>query len=170
MEKYEAALKIAAESVAAKPTTSSDVPSPSYSDVSLLQHIDEQHEAMEKYEAALKAALAASTSDASSAVDVNQDSQKTSWGSLTEEIHDIIKDKEAKEGKTMSKEEKDEVIATAIAGSVLGTAVGSPLLIGAVLGFTGTQLLQGQEGSKHLKALGTVSHQILSQAASQANT
>lgn len=195
MAQYEAALKTASECTA-QDNNSRNAPKvspPSYSDVSLLQQIDEQHEAMEKYEAALKVAFTSTSSSPSVSApistvtnnmptDVQSDALTTvvnkqqtklnqgqCWDSLTQEIEEIINDKETESGKPLCEDAKDEIIATAIAGSVLGTAVGSPLLIGAALGYAGTQILQGENGNKNLKFLGTASQQIMSQAATQAN-
>jgi hypothetical protein len=181
MAQYEAARKLASSS---KAVASEDkVAKPTYSDVAFLQHIEEQHEAMEKYEAALRAALQSTSqiSNPTSASSTQHDmlkevvtqqesklSQEQCWDTLTQDIHDIINEKEAKNGKPLNEEAKDEIIATAIAGSVLGTAVGSPLLVGAVLGYAGTQMLKGDDGDKTLQLLGKAKHQILSKAAIQA--
>jgi hypothetical protein len=86
------------------------------------------------------------------------------WTSVSEMIHSKISAAEAKEGTPLTEEAKDEIIATALAGSVLGTAVGSPLLIGAALGYAGSQLLQGEKGEKTRQMLGKASKDLLEQA------
>ncbi|KAG7358962.1 hypothetical protein IV203_015551 [Nitzschia inconspicua] len=183
MAQYEAALKAASVSPMSTPDTK-----PSYSDVSFLQHLDEQQEAMEKYEAALRAALQSSSihsppvNESLSSAQKDQDvmrevltrqesklGQGQCWDTLTQEIHDIISDKEAKAGKQLSDDAKDEIIATVIAGSVLGTAVGSPLLVGAFLGYAGSQILKGSsDGDKTLEFLRNAKHQVMSRATAQA--
>ncbi|KAL3918021.1 MAG: hypothetical protein SGILL_004442 [Bacillariaceae sp.] len=193
MSQYEAALKTASKCTTGNNENLPKVSPPTYSDVTLLQQIDEQHEAMEKYEAALKAAFLSTaaapgcshpvtTVTNNMSPDAQSDTLKTivneqqtklnegqCWDSLTQEIEGIISDKETASGKPLSEDVKDEIIATAIAGSVLGTAVGSPLLIGAALGYAGTQILQGENGNQNLKFLGTASQELMSQAAEQAN-
>ncbi|KAG7354916.1 hypothetical protein IV203_004272 [Nitzschia inconspicua] len=182
MAQYEAALKAASMSPMSTPDTK-----PSYSDVSFLQHLDEQQEAMEKYEAALRAALQSasiqsSVNESISSAQKDQDvmsevvtpqesklGQGQCWDTLTQEIHDIISDKEAKAGRPLSDDAKDEIIATVIAGSVLGTAVGSPLLVGAFLGYAGSQILKGSsDGDKTLEFLRNAKHQVMSKATAQA--
>ena len=69
-----------------------------------------------------------------------------------------------KGGKPLSDEAKDDIIATAVAGSVVGTAVGSPLIIGAALGYAGSQMLQGEQREKAREAIGKASKDLLSQA------
>jgi hypothetical protein len=181
MTHYEAALKNAITSTT-EPIQHSTL---SYPDVSLAQHIVEQQEAMEKYEEALRAALqssaiasfSASTNEARTQQGLikNALTQQESkldkgqcWETLTQEIHSIINDKEKKANKPLTEEAKDEIIATAIAGSVLGTAVGSPLLVGVVWGYVGTQLLKGEEGDKTLAFWENAKHQFISEASAQA--
>lgn len=86
------------------------------------------------------------------------------WTSVSETIHSRISAAEAREGEPLTDEAKDDIIATALAGSVLGTAVGSPLLIGAAIGYAGSQLLQGENGEKTRQILGKASKELLDQA------
>jgi hypothetical protein len=83
--------------------------------------------------------------------------------SLISSVQSKIDFVEQKQG-PLSDEAKDELIATALAGSVLGTAVGSPLLVGAALGYAGSQLLQGEKGEKTREILGNASKEMLAQA------
>jgi gas vesicle protein len=59
---------------------------------------------------------------------------------------------------------KDEIVATALAGSVLGTAVGSPLLIGAAIGLAGSHILTGENGEKARQMVGKAGRDLLEQA------
>lgn len=89
------------------------------------------------------------------------------WSSLTEMIKSKIDDAEnaITDGSSLSEEAKDEIIATAVAGSVLGTAVGSPMIIGAALGYAGSQMLHGNENAEKARhALGQASHAAIEQA------
>ncbi|KAG7358961.1 hypothetical protein IV203_015550 [Nitzschia inconspicua] len=92
-------------------------------------------------------------------LDTNED-----WNSLTQMIKSKIGAAEDKEGKPLSDEAKDEIIATALAGSALGTIVGSPLIIGAALGYAGTQMLSENQREQAQKVLGKASKNILEQA------
>jgi len=150
MAQYEAALKLAMQS-----GPKNEV---SYSDVALLQNnIDQQNEAMEKYEAALRAAFESSAPPPTTIEEIEADmenspakamdnqtveapQQEKRWNSLTQEIQSEIIRAEKKNGEPLSEKAKDEIIATAIAGSILGTAVGSPLLIGAAFGYAGKNI------------------------------
>jgi hypothetical protein len=86
------------------------------------------------------------------------------WKSLAQMIKSKIGAAENKEGQPLSEEAKDEIIATAIAGSAVGTLVGSPLLIGVALGYAGTQILSENQREQAQKALGKVSKNVLEQA------
>jgi hypothetical protein len=92
-------------------------------------------------------------------LDTNED-----WNSLTQMIKSKIGAAEDKEGKPLSDEAKDEIIATALAGSALGTIVGSPLIIGAALGYAGTQMLSEEQREQAQKVLGKASKSVLEQA------
>ncbi|OEU11886.1 hypothetical protein FRACYDRAFT_245006 [Fragilariopsis cylindrus CCMP1102] len=94
----------------------------------------------------------------------NSGEDSTPWSSLTQMIHSKIDFAEAKDGTPLSDEAKDEIIATAVAGSVLGTAVGSPLIIGAALGYAGSQMLTGEKGDKARQVLGQASKAAIAQA------
>mmetsp|Transcript_26203 Transcript_26203/g.61457 ORF Transcript_26203/g.61457 Transcript_26203/m.61457 type:complete len:263 (-) Transcript_26203:215-1003(-) len=83
------------------------------------------------------------------------------WSSLTKMIHTKI---EEKGGDSLSEEAKDEIIATAVAGSVLGTIVGSPLVVGAALGYAGSHVLQGEKGEKAKQAMGQASKEVMERA------
>jgi hypothetical protein len=91
-------------------------------------------------------------------------SDKNEWNALSEMIQMKLDNAESKQGKPLTDEAKDELIATALAGSVLGTAVGSPLLIGAALGYAGSQMLQGENGEKTREVIGKASKEMLAQA------
>jgi hypothetical protein len=91
-------------------------------------------------------------------------SVENDWTSVSEMIKSKISAAEAKGESPLTDEAKDEIIATALAGSVLGTAVGSPLLIGAAIGYAGSQLLQGENGEKTRQVLGKASKELLDQA------
>ncbi len=86
------------------------------------------------------------------------------WTSLTKTIASKIGSAEDKEGKPLSEEAKDDIIATAVAGSVLGTAIGSPLLIGAAIGYAGTQMLSEEQRGQAQKVLGKASKDLIQQA------
>ncbi|KAL3918020.1 MAG: hypothetical protein SGILL_004441 [Bacillariaceae sp.] len=94
-------------------------------------------------------------------VDTNE-----SWdlNSFTEMIQSKIGAAEDKDGAPLSEEAKDDLVATAVAGSVLGTAVGSPLIIGAALGYAGTQMLSEEQRAQAQKVLGKASKDALGQA------
>jgi hypothetical protein len=94
-----------------------------------------------------------------SSLDTNEN-----WSSLTQMIKSKIGAAENKEGTPLSDEAKDEIIATALAGSALGTIVGSPLLIGAALGYAGTQMLSEDQRGQAQKILGKASKNVLEQA------
>ena len=64
----------------------------------------------------------------------------------------------------LSEEAKDELVATALAGSVVGTAVGSPLIVGAALGYAGSQFLTGEQAENARHAIGKASKDLLEQA------
>lgn len=182
MAQYEAALKSMSNSIAYKEV---DTYGPSHRDPIFLQHMNDQYEAMEKYEAALKAALQSTTSESmmraaaasvqrtsntSKATFNQQESQGNppqSWHTLTQEIHVIISEKESMANNPLTGEEIEEIVATAITGSVLGAAIGSPLLVGAVLGYTGTQILKGEKGSKTFEVLGKAKHDFVTKFATQ---
>jgi hypothetical protein len=83
------------------------------------------------------------------------------WSSMTKMIHSKI---EEQGGDSLSEEAKDEIITTIVAGSVVGTVVGSPLVVGAALGFAGSQLLQGENGEKAREAIGHASKEMMNQA------
>ena len=83
------------------------------------------------------------------------------WSSLTQMIHSKI---DEQGGDSLSEEAKDEIIATAVAGSVLGTVVGSPLVVGAALGYAGSQMLQGEKGDKARQVLSQASKEMMKQA------
>ena len=82
------------------------------------------------------------------------------WSSVTQMIHSKI---EEQGGDSLSEEATDEIIATAVAG-VVGTVVGSPLMVGAALGYAGSQMLQGEKGEKAREAIGQASKEVMSQA------
>lgn len=92
-------------------------------------------------------------------IDTNED-----WNFLTQMIKSKIGAAEDKEGKPLSDEAKDEIIATALAGSALGTIVGSPLIVGAALGYAGTQMLSEEQREKAQHVLGKASKNVLQQA------
>jgi hypothetical protein len=94
-----------------------------------------------------------------SSFDTNED-----WNSLTQMIKSKIGAAENKEGEPLSDEAKDEIIATALAGSALGTIFGSPLLVGAALGYAGSQMLSEDQREQAQKILGTASKSVLEQA------
>lgn len=83
------------------------------------------------------------------------------WSSLTQMIHSKI---EEHGGDSLSEKETDELIATVVAGSVVGTVVGSPLIVGAALGFAGSQMLQGENGEKARETIGQASKEVMTQA------
>lgn len=99
--------------------------------------------------------LKAVTVDSSNAEDAD------AWSSLTQMIHSKI---EEKGGDSLSEEAKDEIIATAVAASVVGTVVGSPLVVGAALGYAGSQMLQGEKGEKAREVMGKASKEMVAQA------
>jgi hypothetical protein len=49
--------------------------------------------------------------------------------------------------------EKSDMTSTAVAGAALGVVAHSPLLIGAALGFVGSQLMEGENAEKALEAI-----------------
>jgi hypothetical protein len=190
MAAYEAALKsLATSNIATTTPTKTDL---TYNDVSLLQQLDQQKEAMDKYEAALRAALQNSSSSTSNTVSMTSSATTTDkadaikqvlqteqqkmdeqqcWSTLTEEIHTKIHEaQQQNKGKPLSEKAKDDIVATAIAGSVLGTAVGSPLLVGAALGYCGTQMIMnGENGDKTREFLQSTSRDLMTKAGEQAN-
>jgi len=83
------------------------------------------------------------------------------WSAMTQMIHSKI---DEQGGDSLSEEAKDEIITTVVAGSVVGTVVGSPLVVGAALGFAGSQMLQGENGGKAREAFGHASKEMMSQA------
>jgi gas vesicle protein len=92
-----------------------------------------------------------------------------SWDILTQEIHARIDAAEVEGGTPLTEDAEDDIIATVVAGSDLGTALGSPLLVGATLGYAGTQLLQGEKAGQTKEVLGKVGREILDRAKVQAN-
>ena len=64
-------------------------------------------------------------------------------------------------------DEDDEMIAAAVAGgsAVLGTVVGSPLVVGAALGYAGSQVLAGEKGEHARKVIGRASEVAIEKAA-----
>lgn len=91
----------------------------------------------------------------------NVNENDDAWSSLTQMIHSKI---EEQGGDSLTDEAKDDIIATAVAGSVLGTVVGSPLVVGAALGYAGSQMLQGEKGDKAREILGQASKEMMNQA------
>jgi len=91
----------------------------------------------------------------------NDNADADAWSSFTQMIHSKI---DQQGGDSLSEEAKDEIIATAVAGSVLGTVVGSPLVVGAALGYAGSQMLQGEKGEKARQVLGKASKEMMEQA------
>lgn len=83
------------------------------------------------------------------------------WSSLTQMIQSKI---EEKGGDSLSEEAKDQIIATAVAGGVLGTIVGSPLVVGAALGYAGSQMLEGEKGDKARQVMGQASKEVRERA------
>jgi len=118
----------------------------------------------------LKAAIVdSSSSSSSSSIEATDDDNSNAlWSSLTQMIHSKIdaatSEAQAADGTPLSEEATNEIVKTAVAGSVLGTAVGSPLLIGAALGYAGSQMLQGENGEKARQVLGQAGHAAIEQA------
>lgn len=91
--------------------------------------------------------------------------EKFDLNALTKILYSKIDEAQIEKGEQpLTEEAKDEIIATALAGSVVGTAVGSPLIIGAALGYAGSQFLQGEQAEKTRHALGKASKDLLAQA------
>jgi len=84
------------------------------------------------------------------------------WASVTKMIHSKFDELGGEE--TLTEETKDEIITTAVAGSVLGTMVGSPLVVGAALGYAGSHMLQTENGEKAKEAFGQAGKEVLKQA------
>ncbi|VEU34112.1 unnamed protein product [Pseudo-nitzschia multistriata] len=99
--------------------------------------------------------------DGLKAATVDSTNEEDSWNSLTRMIHSTI---EEKGGDSLSEEAKDEIIKTAVAGSVLGTVVGSPLVVGAALGYAGSQMLQGEKGDKAKQVMGQATREVMDRA------
>eukprot|EP00529_Nitzschia_sp_RCC80_P028597 CAMPEP_0113453868 /NCGR_PEP_ID=MMETSP0014_2-20120614/7574_1 /TAXON_ID=2857 /ORGANISM="Nitzschia sp." /LENGTH=271 /DNA_ID=CAMNT_0000345265 /DNA_START=138 /DNA_END=953 /DNA_ORIENTATION=+ /assembly_acc=CAM_ASM_000159 len=84
---------------------------------------------------------------------------------LTKMMYQKIDEVQIEKGQEpLTEEAKDEIVATALAGSVVGTAVGSPLLVGAALGYAGSQFLQGEQAENARHAIGKASKDLLAQA------
>eukprot|EP00536_Pseudo-nitzschia_multiseries_P011249 jgi/Psemu1/320039/estExt_fgenesh1_pm.C_3730001 len=83
------------------------------------------------------------------------------WARMAQRIHSKI---EAKGGDSLSEEDKDEIIAAAVAASVVGTVVGSPLVVGAALGYAGSHMLQGEKGEKAKQVMGQASKEVMERA------
>jgi len=83
---------------------------------------------------------------------VSDNTLEEAWSSVTQLIHSKMEEMGGEE--SLSEEKKDEIVATAVAGSVLGTVVGSHVMVGAALGFAGSQMLQGENGEKAKEAMG----------------
>jgi len=89
---------------------------------------------------------------ATSIDNVSDNTLEEAWSSVTQLIHSKMEEMGGEE--SLSEEKKDEIVATAVAGSVLGTVVGSHVMVGAALGFAGSQMLQGENGEKAKEAMG----------------
>lgn len=83
------------------------------------------------------------------------------WSSLTHMIQSKI---DEKGGDSLSEAAKDEIIKTAVAGSVLGTIVGSPLVVGAALGYAGSHMMQGEKGDKAKQVMSDASKEVMERA------
>ena len=84
---------------------------------------------------------------------------------LTKMMYKKIDEVQIEKGQEpLTEEAKDEIVATALAGSVVGTAFGSPLLVGAALGYAGSQFLQGEQAENARHAIGKASKDLLAQA------
>mmetsp|Transcript_4881 Transcript_4881/g.10775 ORF Transcript_4881/g.10775 Transcript_4881/m.10775 type:complete len:273 (-) Transcript_4881:238-1056(-) len=83
------------------------------------------------------------------------------WSSLTQIIQSKI---DEKGGDSLSEAAKDEIIKTAVAGSILGTIVGSPLVVGAALGYAGSHMMQGENGEKAKHVMSDASKEVMERA------
>jgi len=132
--------------------------------------IDATSDGVQKLKAAIVDSSSSSSSSSIEGIDAddsrNNNNNNAVWSSLTQLIHSKIEAATADDGTPLSEEATNEIVKTAVAGSVLGTAVGSPLLIGAALGYAGSQMLQGENGDKARHVLGQAGQAALEQATS----
>jgi hypothetical protein len=85
----------------------------------------------------------------------------------TQEIHTVYVAPEGgdEKGKRVKADGKEDMITTtAIAGSALGTVVGSPLLVGPALGYAGNHLPQGEQVETTKEVLKRVGNDLLEHA------
>jgi uncharacterized membrane protein YeaQ/YmgE (transglycosylase-associated protein family) len=62
-----------------------------------------------------------------------------------------------------STQRQDEMVAAAVGSAALGVVVGSPLVIGAALGYAGSKLLEGESGKQTKEILGMVGKTVSTQ-------
>lgn len=117
----------------------------------LLNHVQEQEEAIDQYETALKAALEAASRVEETETPAAAEAAEPSsilWESISDDISFQIEEAESKIGGTLSAAAKGEIVGNVLAGSaVLGTAaINSPILMGAALAYASTHILGGKRG------------------------
>mmetsp|Transcript_6181 Transcript_6181/g.15300 ORF Transcript_6181/g.15300 Transcript_6181/m.15300 type:complete len:304 (+) Transcript_6181:98-1009(+) len=92
----------------------------------------------------------------------NENDIEDMWSSVTKMVHSKFEEHGGEDA--LSEETKDEIIATAVAGSVLATMVGSPVVVGAALGYAGSKVLETENGEKAREAFGQASKEVMRQA------
>ena len=95
-------------------------------------------------------------------IDSSDNTIEDVWSSVTKMVHSKFEEHGGEDA--LSEEAKDEIIATAVAGSVLATVVGSPLVVGAALGYAGSKVLETEDGEKAREAFGKASKDLMKQA------
>jgi hypothetical protein len=86
---------------------------------------------------------------------VNAQDKETdsNWREIVQLATDLERTKDNMDPNNLTKEALDEYLASATALAMLGVAVGSPLVVGAALGYAGANFLQGETGERAITML-----------------